>query len=108
MTVQEKNKILKEVKRCLDNDKAFIICTPNITSSFGTAFTYNCMLKLIYNQMGNTLQKYMYKLIEDIDDKILTDIVYKSTKIILEKYSKNLDQSKDIINSIIKKSEELL
>lgn len=108
MTVQEKNKILKEVKRCLDNNKAFIICTPDITAVFGTAFTTNCMLKLIYNKTDNTLQKIMYKLIEDIDDKSLNDIVYKSTKIILEKYSKNLDQSKDIINSIIKKSEELL
>lgn len=108
MTVQEKNKILKEVKRCFDNNKAFIICTPDITAVVGTAFTTNCMLKLIHNITDNTLQKIMYKLIEDIDDKRLNDIVYKSTKIILEKYSKNLDQSKDIINSIIKKSKELL
>ena len=108
MKVQEKNRILKEVKRCLDNKKAFIICTPDITSVFGTAFTFNCMLKLIHKQMDNTLQKIMYKLIEDIDDKRLTDIVYKSIKIILEKYSKNLDQSEEIIKSIIKKSKELL
>ena len=109
MTEKEKNKILKEVKRCLDNNKAFIICTPDMMTSFGTHFINCFMLRCIYNhQMRDVNIKDLYKHFENINDKELNEIVYKSTKIILNEYAKDLDQSEKIMKSIKEKIDELL
>lgn len=109
MTEQEKNKILKEVKRCLDNNKAFIICTPDMMTSFGSKFITCCMIKLIYNHlMSDTFMKNAYKHLENIDDKEINKLVYKASKTILNEYAKDLGQSEEIIKSINKKIDELL
>ena len=106
MTEKEKNKILKEVKRCLDNNKAFIICTPDIMTAFGTKFIICCMFRVIYNHQMSGVD--MYKYFENINDKELNKVVYKASKTILNEYAKDLDQSEEIIKSIKEKNDELL
>ena len=67
------------------------------------------MLKLIYNhQMIDMSMKNMYIHLENIDDKEINKFVYKASKTILNEYSKNLDQSEEIIKSIKEKIDELL
>lgn len=107
--MNKKNKILKEVKRCLDNNKAFVICTPDMITSFGSTFITCCMLKLIYNHlMSDTFAKDVYKHLENINDKEINKLVYKASKTILNEYAKDLEQSEEIIKSINKKINELL
>lgn len=109
MTEKEKNKILKEVKRCLDNNKAFIICTPDMMTAFGTKFITCCMLKLIYNhQMSDMSMKNMYKHLENINDKEIDKFIYKASKTILNECAKDLDQYEKIMKSIKEKIDELL